>query len=255
MKIIWGINRERNNVAVIPTSDVRQDMTMKLLEILDREGVDSLLIEDSLPELRFSKSMNRGIDEVLKKDYVEHIILSNDDITEITCLGEMISTLSENANAYIHPFVNHTSPYVIITGSPLRFLINNGIRNLSPFYSLNLILKLKWYGNRNKLWMGTPAFNFQSDKIVNVQPFGVFPAYLLRDNRFDENFVNGVEDIEFAFRLNRKGFKGITNPRWNVTHKGAASFRKFKLDNSATGNYTSDEETLKAMKYFRSKYQ
>ena len=255
MKIIWGIDRERSNAAVIPTRDVRQDMTMKLVEILDRGGVDSLLIEDSLPEFSFSKSMNRGIDEVIKKDYVKHIILSNDDINEITHLDEMISTLSENTNVYIHPFVNHSSPYVIVTGSPMIFLINNGIKNLSPFYSLNLILKLKWYGNRNKLWMGTPAFNFQSDKIVNVQPFGLFPADVLRDNRFDENFVNGVEDIEFAYRLNRKGIKGITNSRWNVTHKGAASFRKFKLTNGMAGNYSRDEETLKAMKYFRSKYK
>ena len=65
MKIEYGCDKQREACAIIPTMDMHQLRVRELIMELDLYGVDSLLVEDRLPEFRFSRSMNVGIDKLI----------------------------------------------------------------------------------------------------------------------------------------------------------------------------------------------
>ena len=256
MKIEWGRKSNSETAAVIPTADIKQARVQVLIKELAAAGVDSILVEDRLPEFRFSRSMNAGINELLKLENLRYIILSNDDICNIKGIRDMIARISEDENSYAQPYPNGKKPTFVVTRSRLRFVLNYALARRAPFHALRVMNGFHWLRKRRSFMMGAPAVLWDRDNIVGVQPFGIFNKSMLRNNKFDENFINGVEDDELGYRLKLAGARGITMPEWSVVHEANSSF---KLATNGEKNqigsyYITDEEMIRSAEYFYRKY-
>ena len=255
VKIEWGINDGRAAAAVIPTADTNQNRVQSLIAELDSNGVDSLCVEDKLPEFRFARSMNRGIEELLKHGKIRCIVLSNDDISDIKGMADMLQIVAQNQNIYARPHTNGENSACIVTTSRLKLIWNYSVAKKAPFYAFRIVNGLNWYG-KHHLAVTAPTFKWKSGSFVNVQPFGVFNAAVFRDNKFDENFQNGIEDLELGYRLMLAGVKGMARPEWNVRHGGSSSFKEARnLVKNCIGSYSpSDQELIRGFEYFWEKH-
>lgn len=242
MKVELKIDHNKGVVAIIPTISISQSKVKNLIGELSSYKVDSILIENSGPSFSFSNSMNIGIKEALKQKEVKYIILSNDDVSEIVGLDNMISYLEHNPVDYAHPYVNNKSPSIIFTGITIRAMLNWGLRSRAPFYAKSLIDGIKEQMPCKRFLIFAPAIR-KSSKIVHVQPFGLFKKKVLEDHNFDENLVNGVEDLDLAFRLWKSGYTGTTRSNWRIKHDTSSSF---KLLNKKTrlGSYYGDNSHI-----------
>ena len=247
MKIVPYING-KDAIAVIPTADINQERVQALIKEFERNNVDSIVVEDMLPSFRFAKSMNSGITEALKHN-VKCIILSNDDISKIEGLEEMIQYVIEHKHSYVHPYVNGKNMLFSVTTSEIRFALNYTIVFRAPFYAARYIRNIRRLLNHKHFAVGIPAITHKG--MVRVQPFGVFNAETLQNYKFDEHFINCLEDDELGYRLNISGIHGATNQRWRVNHGGGMSFKKARKNNLYVDNI---KDTLIGAVYFYNKY-
>ena len=259
MKIEYGCNKGRESCAVIPTMDMHQLRVRELIMELDLYGVDSLLIEDRLPEFRFSKSMNAGIDRLIADGHAKVAILSNDDISDIRGLDNMIAIVSTGArSAYAVPLINKEWRMSIVTTSRFEFVYNLARTRYAPFHALRVLSGYGWVTKRKHFAMGVPALPKQNGfrRFAPVQPFAVFPLEILKSHRFDENFVNGLEDDELGYRLWKDGISSVTSSNWNVKHGGAVSFKAARHGKKEKiGLYLcSDAEMIASAEYFWRKH-
>lgn len=259
MKIEYGCNKRRKACAVIPTMDMHQLRVRELIMELDLYDVDSLLVEDRLPEFRFSKSMNAGIKRVIDDGNASTVILSNDDIGDIRGLTQMIHLVGTGAmQAYAVPLINKEWRMSVITTSRLEFIYNLARTRYAPFHAIRVLSGYGWITHRKHFAMGVPALPRQSGhrRFAPVQPFAVFPLEILKTHMFDENFINGLEDDELGYRLWKDGISSITSSDWNVSHKGGASFRAARNGKKEKiGLYLcSDEEMIASAGYFWQKH-
>jgi len=262
MKIEYGCNKERESCAVIPTMDMHQLRVRELIMELDLYGVDSLLVEDRLPEFRFSRSMNAGIDKLIKDGHANVAVLSNDDISDIRGLDGMIELIGAEItfgkSAYAVPLINKQWRMSIVTTSRFEFVYNLARTRYAPFHAIRVMNGFGWIANRRHFALGVPALPRQSGhrRFAPVQPFAVFPLEVLKSYKFDENFVNGLEDDELGYRLWKDGISSITSSNWNVTHQSGASFRKAREGKKQRiGLYLcTDAEMIASAEYFWKKH-
>lgn len=239
MKIEWVIMKARNAVAVIPTMDVDSQRVRLLVNELDHAGVDSLLVEDRLPEFSFSRSMNRGIEQALGRNpKPDIIILSNDDIFDIKGLDDMMEYVHINGG-YAQPYVNGKRCSFVVTRSRIGYIFRYAVKRLAPFYALRHI---RLFHARIGSNYPAPAILHGKHEIVCVQPFGVFKSESLETVKFNEEIVNGMEDDQFGYSLHViHGFRGVTKREWNVHHSRGSSFRG-KTRRMKASIYGSDEQ-------------
>ena len=221
MQIYERISFSGKRIAVIPTANVAQKRIGPLIGELQSCGVDTILIEDRLPEFSFSKSMNRGIEKALRYN-PDCIILANDDVHGIVGLESMID-YSINNHTYVQPYTNGRKPVVGVTSSPFRVMLNYAVMRRAPFFALRYVSHLV----QDRFMVNIPSITGRG--MVSVQPFGVFHAGILDKHRFDEEFKNYVEDDELGYRLRKNGFIGVTKKEWRITHDGQATFQRFDM--------------------------
>ena len=225
MKVEWAIRRNRDVAAVIPTMDAQQQRVQSLIRELDSNGVDSLIVVDSGPEFRFSRSMNVGIRELLAGPYVKYILLSNDDVYDISsAFNGMIRALKDGNADYVTPYVNGGRPSRMFTRSVAKLVFSFGLRYHAPMHALRVFRAVRTYTSGIKPLFTAPPISIRNE-VISVQPFSLFKREVLKEEMFDENFQNGVEDEELMYRLSAKGYTGRTNAAWNVHHMQGASFR------------------------------
>lgn len=261
MKTIWVVQKSRKSVAVIPSMDVNSERVKSLANEFDKNEVDSIVVEDRLPEFRFSKSMNAGIQEALKYPDISTIVLSNDDVNNIKGLNEMINTVVTNKtmmtrDIYAVPYVDGSPKIFYVTTSRLGFMWSHTLMNKAPFHAKRVLSGFGWTKNRKKFAMGAPAVKWQSDKIYSIQPFSVLSSSVLKRFMFDENFINGLEDDELGYRLWKNNIKGVTNPAWSIHHSSNVSFKEVRQGKKSNIGlcYSSDEEMVKSAEYFYDKH-
>ena len=259
MKIEYGCDKQREACAIIPTMDMHQLRVRELIMELDLYGVDSLLVEDRLPEFRFSRSMNVGIDKLINDGHANVAVLSNDDISDIRGLEQMIGIAKIGAlSAYAVPLINKQWRMSIVTTSRFEFVYNLARTRYAPFHAIRVLNGFGWIANRKHFALGVPALPRQSGhrRFAPVQPFAVFPLEMLKTYKFDENFINGLEDDELGYRLWKDGISSITSSNWHVKHDGALSFKAAREGKKQRiGLYLcSDAEMIVSAEYFWKKH-
>lgn len=252
MKIKWEIDRNREVAAVIPTMDISSEMVQNIVKELDSLCVDSLLVENSGESFSFANSMNIGIEEILKRPSVKYVILSNDDVSEVVGLKEMIEMIEENEADYAQPFINGKSGAIIFTTSLFRAMINWGLRKKAPFYPIRIIKMIRQINKTKKFMISAPAILWNKG-VVGVQPFALFRRKLIERFRFDEKIINGVEDDDLTYTLWKNHYRGITKREWNVNHLSNSSFKKINTRSKTGGFYGNDQHVGKNWAYFSAK--
>lgn len=209
---------------VIPTIDHNQAMTRRLLSELEALGSDWICVEDSGPGFNFSKSMNRGIETALDDSRVKFIILTNDDLHTIVGFDGMINTLRNENFGYVCPYLNGKFHAVHLSRSLVVDVVSATLAGRAPFYVLMQRKAAKKY-------IKTTRYPIVSQKVfpigkyaVQVQPFSIFRAEVLRNDKFDEDFLKHRQDGELAIRLYYKGILDMTSKAWNITHLNHVSF-------------------------------
>ncbi len=253
MRVIEEAVKTSSVAAVIPTMDVNQTRVKRLASELDSIGVDVLFVEDSGPTFRFARSMNAGIKALLTRPHIKYIILSNDDVYAIKRFDEMLSALRQGKGSYAQPYVDGVRPSFVVTDSLPRLMVNYGIRKRAPFFALRLSKAARIYGGSKKALISAPTV-LRRNEIISVQPFGLFDRKLLESELFDENFHNGVEDDDLAYRLHLRGFKGLTDPRWSISHAKGESFRLHNTRTGAGSYYGGDRQMGENWGYFNRKH-
>lgn len=253
MRLIDDVAKERNVAAVVPTMNVNLDRVRKLALELDSNGVDLLLVEDSGPLFSFSRSMNAGITALLTKPHVKYIVLSNDDVCNIQGFDNMLGALKEGKGDYAQPYANGIRPSMISTRSQLRLMLNFGLKKHAPFYALRIAGVARTYTNSQRPLFLAPSLSRRKE-IISVQPFGLFSRKVLEHEMFDENFHNGMEDHDLAYRLHLHGYSGLTDADWNVFHAKGESFKSLYA-RSRTGSYYGGEtQFAENLRYFIKKH-
>lgn len=253
MRIKWEIDRNREVAAVIPTMNIASKTAENIVKELDLLNVDSLLVENSGESFSFANSMNTGIEEILKRPFIKYVILSNDDISDVIGLKEMIKVIEENSADYAQPCVNGKSVTMIFTTSLFRSMLNWGLKKRAPFYPVRIIKMIRLINKTKRFMISAPAILWKNG-IVGVQPFAVFRRELLEKFRFDEKIVNGVEDDDLAYTLWRNHYRGITKREWNVKHKSNSSFKEINTRSKTGGFYGNDKHIGKNWAYFSAKH-
>ena len=255
MKVEWTIRENRDAAAVIPTMDAQQQRVQSLIRELDTNGVDSLVVVDSGPDFRFSRSMNAGIRELLSEPRVKYILLSNDDVYDISsAFNGMIRALKDGNADYVTPYVNGGRPSRMFTRSVAKLVFSFGLRYHAPMHALRVFRAVKAHANGAKPLFTAPPISIRNE-VISVQPFSLFKREVLEEEMFDENFQNGVEDEELMYRLSVKGYMGHTNAAWNIHHVGGASFRTLHAKMEVGSYYGSVEQFCSNMGYFGAKYR
>ena len=243
-----GKFRECNAIAVVPTMDAEGSHFVPLAGELTRLGIAIIAVEDRPPAFRFSRSMNRGISEALEYG-PDAIILSNDDVSNIVSLEGMIGTVRHYPDSYAVPYINSKRKAFIVATRRRQFVMAHTLANRAPFHALRVLSAF-----RGRKWaLGAPYAGF-GDPILCVQPFAVFPADILREYQFDENFPNGLEDDELGYRMHKVGIQGLTNSRWKVDHEGGPSFRLARKKEKIGLYLCSDAEMVMSAEYFYRKH-
>lgn len=239
-------------ITVIPTIDHEQPMTQRILHELESLGSDWICVEDSGPGFNFSKSMNGGIEEALKNDKAKFIALSNDDLHTIVGFDDMIETLRQGNFGYVCPYLNGKFHAVHMSRSFVVDILSAAFGGGAPFYALRQRKAAKKY-------ISTPRYPFVAHKVfpfgsyaVQVQPFSIFRAEILKQDRFDEEFLKHRQDGELAIRLKLKGILGKTSKKWNITHMNHVSFN-LNPDEKNKETYRLDQRA-KDMAVFAKKY-
>ena len=199
-------------VAVIPTVNPNSPKIKGLIKDLHSNEVDCIVVEESVENFSLSKCMNVGINHAIDLGIYKIVILSDDTIKNINGLKEMILYVWSNRDTYSTPFINGISMKITIISSPFQYTMHQSVQNKAPFFARKVVKTFNWK-NRN-IAIGCPTLF--SNGMLSVLPFSVFDIDILRTFLFDEKIVNGFEDDEFTFRLNKSGIYGMTNKRWNV---------------------------------------
>ena len=240
MRFEWFGSSDALTVAIVPTANPSSHHTASFIQLMNRLGSSVLCVVDRLPMFKFARSLNSGLDEIAALERLECVVLSNDDITEISGYSEMCEFVKSHAKSYAAPFVNQHTPVFTLVRDPVDML-RRQIRQGSASRSLVAFAKtsLRGYPHsaRGKRVRVFPLSTRPSRHgWINVQPFAVFPSDIAREWRFDERFSNGVEDFDLAIRLNDAGVKGVTSSKWQVTHLDSKSFRTFWNDEQRLRN-------------------
>lgn len=217
IKIIRRGNFKSNLKFIIPTMD-HNSQQCKMIE-KKYEGYGILFIESSGKLFNYAKSVNAGISAILEDDVTEITIISNDDIIisssalhalkNIKYTGESVYCLKPQDQNYSGERVE------ISVSSPWERCFEMMQARIYGFkYQASLISALN-DKEINYTRAFYPEFLFHkflkidskplTGKLVNFADFGIFKTSILRENRFDETFINGWEDWDLSYRLKQKG--------------------------------------------------
>ena len=227
--------------AVIPTSSIESKLVKLQIEKL--KGINMVFVESGGPYFNFSYSMNVGISEAIRLNS-KLIMLSNDDVLPAEYLTHFQMEVLKNDMDYdilIPTIVNNQQPVspmqkvfsqtrlveYIISRNYMRFIYTSEVfsycrsllgklniynspdifkyiilRDQDPLISKNRIDRVDLILKRIFEKLHPPLV-----ELNNIQPISFVKAGLLKDERFDETFVNGGEDTDLSIRLANKGVK------------------------------------------------
>lgn len=204
---------------IIPTMD-HNSQQCKMLE-KKYEGYGILFIESSGKLFNYAKSVNAGISAILDDDVTEITIISNDDIMisssalhvlkSIRRTGESVYCLKPQEQNYSGEKVeiSVSSPWekffemiqARIYGFKYHASLISALNNKKINYTRAFFPEFLFH---RFLMIGSKPL---TGELVNFADFGIFKTSILRENRFDETFINGWEDWDLSYRLKQRGIE------------------------------------------------
>jgi hypothetical protein len=191
--------------------------------MLENEYKDDgiLFIESSGKLFNYAKSVNAGIAAIVDDGATEIGIISNDDIMIPSSGVQTLKNIKyTDNNVYClkpqnQDYSGELVEISVSTPWEKSFeRIQAGIYGFKQQARLISILNDKKFSYARAFY---PEFWFHkflkigsktiTGKLVNFADFGIFNISILKENRFDETFINGWEDWDLSFRLKQKGIE------------------------------------------------
>ena len=211
-----------DNIIVVPTLDSSGPLATEFASSFSTYPI--IFVESGGEFFNYSYSVNSGVTEAL--DYSpERIIISNDDVLPLRPCGALNTIVNSQEDVDVLIPANKESRY---HGEEAYFLRHDPLFSLTQFVwalrnlrgisnklgSLFLLYHLKQlkvvpyipHDRLRKAMLAFGMFRTMASPLLNFADFGIFRADVLRVNRFDENFINGVEDYDMMMRLKKAGY-------------------------------------------------
>lgn len=239
--IIFPSRMESSIVAVVPTANSHSPPFTDFLA--SAKGLQVVAVESKGLHFNFARAMNLGIAYALELGPTK-VVLSNDDVVLTRPAAELIQRFARSSARVAVPLViygsyrsnaqevtifrqgalfraiidaiSRSSPRLLPRANRAHALVNQLPRELSkgavPYFLLGRSVS-SYDAPAHKARLGNfggsmvEKFNTPLATVLNIQPFSVVDADLLRDYQFDETFINSGEDLDLALRLDRAGIK------------------------------------------------
>lgn len=248
------INGNKDIVVIIPTMNINSKFAENCRKDIYK-GLQMIFVESGHDEFfNYSHSLNIGYKEALKYD-PKWIIFSNDDMYSIDKsikLTKQLHLLDHNKTdvVYTDPPGDYHSYLVKIGESSIyRELSYNFSKNLKEKLKMEHIFKkqllLKYQAIEAKFPFGILIKG--KTQIFNIGSFSIFSNnFIIKflGDLFDENYINGYEDLDLSIRLNKLTMK-----------KAFINYRIGDLRGMSLGKFTSDRtyRSLVNISYFNYK--
>ena len=167
------------------------------------------------PYFNYAHNVNMGVSKALEY-HPKWIVVSNDDI-QMDCIEKLIAILqSETQDVLISKNESMNGAGQLFKVGFAILLIYSCYRSLKLKSRIPLSMAFKSIWNKNATLV--TRVNGLSYKILRIfsqpvsQPFrpfldfGVFKSSIFLEHKFNENFLNGVEDWELSLRLIENGY-------------------------------------------------
>lgn len=219
LKIIEHGNLSSNLKFIIPTMDHNSQHCKILEETYKNYGI--LFIESSGKFFNYAKSVNAGISAIVDDGVSEIGIISNDDIIIAPSGLQTLKTI-QYTDDKVYCLKPQNQNY---SGESLEISASNTLEKVFEriqakrhgFKHLERLISELNKRRFNYARTYFPQFllhNFLiatsksiTGRLVNFADFGIFNISILKENRFDETFINGWEDWDLSFRLKQRGIE------------------------------------------------
>lgn len=232
----------RDLVAVVPTISAEGSLARSFGSQFKQ--LNTFFVESKGWGFNFARSMNAGIDAALE-DGAEWVVLSNDDITAVAKVEDILREASSGDGADWYKSRVVTGKHIVpaswqmstISGDDIIWRLWNFLRPMkegdSSTYRL-FLREAQRFGIEPSLSVKCNPTRGIPDRILSrhpvkglkqfldVQPFAMVRAKLLEDYKFDEEFVNSSEDAELGLRLFLAGKRGRLSERRVETPYGSS---------------------------------
>lgn len=207
---------------IIVIDNNSDDSSVELLRSLSRQDQKIRLIE-SKKNLGFAGGNNKGIERA-KGEYI--LLLNSDTLISSNVLGEMVNWMREKPKVGIatcslknqdssiqgtggyFPTLVRVFSWMTIQDFPL---VDKLIKPFHPIKNKSFSKGISFYKNKRQLDWVTGAFVLMRGKIV--KEVGLM----------DEAYFMYVEEVDYCYRVKKKGWEVWYLPAWNIVHYGGAS--------------------------------
>jgi len=202
---IFEVEGNKESVVVIPTADFNGQLAKHAREVF--KGLHMIFVQSKGHFFNYAKSVNEGISYAKNKYTPKWFIISNDDVIwgePPNKLIDELSTISNNVDLVMAcpPGKAHTKKVSLISPKDYVFSIMRLYAMVSKILWIRVYSKFLKYRKkfRIKYW---PAMH---PILMNLK-LGINEKYdflycgsfcIVKDKLFDENFINGVEDIALS---------------------------------------------------------
>lgn len=215
--VIWNKKPNLERVFVIPTKNIQQFRRSHYFQQLKSETI--VIVESSLPEFRYSYSINLGIDVAIDLG-ADWIYISNDDIELFDNINSIQNSINSNSGYSAFTISNantksyHGEIFSVFNFNLFNDIILDGLVSIvdkkwpESFYYFTMMrmnrkfLKYTVHPDHFPSRVG----NSSKRNLINFGDFGIFRADLLCKYKLDTDFINGDEDYFFTAFLHEKGY-------------------------------------------------
>ena len=230
---IENVDAGNDIIMVVPTPDFKDNRTQQFIK--NFRDYKIIFVVSSGIYFNFSISMNAGIQEALKFN-PEWIGLSNVDISPITNTSQIRPIIRSHEPSVLIPRIflpngkKQRCACLIRTGKHVNYVLRK-LHFLSKFLPVELrgqflvsalsiarkheIIRYMTILNRYQepytrlhsifLKIFFSIFHLHTLCFTNIQPISFVHSVILREYKFDEDFINGGEDTELSIRMLRNG--------------------------------------------------
>ena len=220
---LYRIDQDDTLYVVVPSPDYNNAITKQFISNVSRSDTHPsiIVVESSGKEFNFSKSMNAGIREALRRK-PEYVMISNNDVIPI---GQVwAKSLIGSLKAY--PSTAYAVPHLIrhedlSSADPIIRMPNRvaaraftQLYPILPARTFPIIGRIRDMVYRLQNPHPVPNDTLHAIRppyhILDCQPISIFKAGTLETiGYFDEAFQNGVEDVDLTIRTLLSGFKPV----------------------------------------------
>ena len=213
---VHEVEGNKNIIVVITTADFYGENAKKCKDIVFK-GLQIIFVESGeVPDFYFNAAHNAniGIKEALEYN-PEWIIYSNDDVETDNIQGLITILKSNPRESYLVPLRKNTEAQFQIFDAKFPSLLAHALFSLFSGdieYGVSSLkmLKVKFWAHNGLFFSAREGILYKFLKFLsfpvslpyeNFSDFGIFRATVLREFKFEESFINGVEDTELTLRL------------------------------------------------------